>query len=160
MSAKENAWKAMEGKWGYGVGVSLLFSLLTLVPGALQEILVNGENGISHVFWNTAVLFTAFLPSPYLGALVVFVFCSIILGLIAWAATLGLAACFFDVARNVPYSYKRLFTAFRSVNLFIKVCLMEFLVNVFTALWSLLLIIPGIMTLFSSIFRRTLTSFT
>ena len=149
MSAKIFAWNTMKGKWGYGVGVSLLFFLLTIVPGALQEILTNGDNGISNAFLNAAVRLMVFLPNPYLGALAIFAACSIVLGLVAWATTFGVAACFFDIANNTPHSYKRLFTAFRSAIYFVKVILIEFLVNLFTALWSLLLIVPGIMKYYS-----------
>ena len=120
---KESAWNAMSGKWGYGAGVVTLFFLiyaLLAVPGNLAK---EGS-----------------LLAMILGILVL---------ALTWGLSLGIAACFLDVASDAGCSYGRLFTAFRSVQYFFKVAVLEFLKSLFIALWSLLLIVPGIMKYYS-----------
>ena len=157
MSAKENAWKTMEGKWGYGVGVSLLFFLLGVaVPNILGSILpelatgpLSKEvNGLARIIAYIIKLFNEH-ANPYLIVVLLYIIMCFAIGLITWIFTFGFFACFFDVANNTPYSYKRLFTAFRSVKIFINVNLAGVFKWFLTTLWSLLLIVPGIMKYYS-----------
>ncbi|MBR6379178.1 MAG: DUF975 family protein [Fibrobacter sp.] len=157
MSAKENAWKTMEGKWGYGVGVSLLFFLLGVaVPNILGSILPELAIGPLSKEVNELARIIAYIiklfnehANPYLIAVLLYIIMCFAIGLITWIFTFGFFACFFDVARNLPYSYKRLFTAFRSARTFINVNLAGFFKWLLIALWSLLLVIPGIMKYYS-----------
>ena len=91
--------------------------------------------------WGTAVLlcliFTIVsgLPGaiPYIGAVI-----SIIL---AGPLTLGLVACFMKLVRNEPFSFEGLFDGFKN---FTPAFILTLLIAIFTFLWALLLIVPGI----------------
>ena len=157
MKVKEYAWNAMGGKWGYGVGVCLLFFILGVVvpcilEGIFQELaLVEFSKGSNEAGYFVAYILSLFdeHANPYLIILIpCLIFCTA-LGFITWIFTFGFSACFFDVANNTPHSYKRLFTAFRNVNYFINVNLTGFFKWLLIALWSLLLIVPGIMKYYS-----------
>lgn len=80
--------EAMRGKWGYGIIVWLLAMLLDTIF-SLPVYLANDE-GLFDDIWN--IVSTGF----------------------SWCMWFGIMACFLDIVRKQPKSYKRLFTAFRS----------------------------------------------
>lgn len=115
--------EALRGKWGYGVSLLLLALLLYLaptIPGRYIE-----ENTIPSHIW------------------------SIISAIYSWGLWIGYLACFVDIARKLPKKYTRLFTGFRSIKYLLKIALTCFLQGLFIVLWSLLLIVPGIIKIFS-----------
>ncbi len=91
--------------------------------------------------WGTALLLCLIfsiisgLPGviPYLG--------SIISLLIAGPLTLGLVGCFVRLVRNETFTFEGLFDGFKY---FKSALVLQLLVAIFTFLWSLLLIVPGI----------------
>lgn len=115
--------EALRGKWGYGIIVWLLALLLnTLI--SLPEYLVDDGNSFGDIW---SIISTAF----------------------SWCMWFGVMACFLDVVRKLPKSYKRLFTGFRSLKFFFKFVITEALQFFFLICWYLLLIVPGIIKYYS-----------
>ena len=91
--------------------------------------------------WGTALLLCliysiiAGLPGmiPYIGVVI-----SI---LISGPLMLGLVACFLKLVRSEPFSFEGLFDGFKN---FTPAFILMLLTGIFTFLWSLLLIVPGI----------------
>lgn len=115
--------EAMRGKWGYGVLLCLLALLLYLAP-ALPGLYIEENTALSYIW-------------------------SIINIIYSWGLWLGFLACFLDIVRKLPKNYARLFTGFRSIKYLLKIALTYFLQSLFIVLWSLLLIVPGIVKMFS-----------
>lgn len=61
--------------------------------------------------------------------------------LVSGALTLGLVSCFVKLVRNEPFQFENLFDGFRN---FLSALILQLLIGIFTLLWFLLLIIPGI----------------
>jgi uncharacterized membrane protein len=91
--------------------------------------------------WGTAILLCLIfsiicgLPGyiPYLGAII-----SILL---SGPLTLGLATCFLKLVRHEPFMFENLFDGFKK---FSSSVIAQLLITIFVFLWSLLLLIPGI----------------
>lgn len=115
--------EAMRGKWGYGIIVWLLAMLLDTLF-SLPVYLANDESLFGDI-WN--IFSTAF----------------------SWCIWFGVMACFLDVVRKLPNSYKRLFTGFRSLKFFFKFVITEALQFFFLICWYLLLIVPGVIKYYS-----------
>jgi uncharacterized membrane protein len=117
------AWNTMSGKWLKGVGAFAIYFLIFMaicIPGCFVR-----EKSVQECIWNVV---------------------SSLLNCVLW---FGIIAYFLDVARKVDLSYSRLFTGFRSVKYFFKVAVTIFVQYIFIVLWSLLLIVPGIMKNYS-----------
>ena len=115
--------EAMRGKWGYGIIVWLLAMLLDTIF-SLPVYLANDE-GLFDDIWN--IVSTGF----------------------SWCMWFGIMACFLDIVRKQPKSYKRLFTAFRSFEFFFKFLITEFFQTLFLICWTLLLFVPGLIKYYS-----------
>lgn len=91
--------------------------------------------------WGTAILlcviFSIICGSlsfiPYLGPIM-----SILL---SGPLTLGLAICFLKLVRHEPFMFENLFDGFKN---FSSSVIAQLLISIFVFLWSLLLIVPGI----------------
>ena len=91
--------------------------------------------------WGTALLLCLIfsiicgLPGyiPYFGP--------IISVLLSGPLTLGLATCFLKLVRHEPFMFENLFDGFKN---FSSAIISQLLITIFIFLWSLLLIIPGI----------------
>ena len=121
---KEFAWDAMKDKWGIGALIVFLNFIFTVVVPAIPEAFLE-EGSIGLLIWQ---LITVFTSAGFL---------------------FGFYACFLDNARKVPSSVARFFTAFRDFKFLLKVFATEFLQYFFLFWWTLLLIVPGIMKLYS-----------
>lgn len=115
--------EAMHGKWGYGVLICLLGLLLYIAP-SVPGLFIEDNTTLSYIW-------------------------SILSAIYSWGLWLGFLACFVDIARKLPNDYTRLFTGFRSIKYLLKIALTCFLQGLFIVLWSLLLIVPGIIKIFS-----------
>lgn len=120
---KAFALESMNGKWVYGIQVVALSAALCVVPEIPKYFM--DEHSAAYVLWH------------------------ILTGILVCAIPLGIATCFLDVARHSDYSCARVFAAFRSTRFFFKIVLMELLKSTIIALWSLLLIVPGILKYYS-----------
>ncbi|MBU3157258.1 DUF975 family protein [Clostridium estertheticum] len=70
----------------------------------------------------------------------------IILILLVGPITLGFVTCFLKIVRNEPFMFENLFDGF---NNFSSAVLAQLLITIFVFLWTLLLIIPGIIASYS-----------
>ncbi|RSD29457.1 DUF975 family protein [Mesobacillus subterraneus] len=126
---KKKALASLKGMWGIGVGLTfLVFLVTTIVPG-IAEVLASG--GFSTWVEQT--------ETPVLAD-VVNVFLSIVL------IPLTVASYWFYliIARWNDPKISQVFGVYKDMGLSLKVIGSSILVGIFTALWSLLLIIPGI----------------
>ena len=114
----------MKDKWGCGALIVFLSSLLTFIVPAIPA---------------------AFLEENSIPLLV----CNLVTTITTTGILFGFYVSFLDNARQKPLSTARLFTAFRDMNYFLKVIATEFLQYIFIFLWSLLLIVPGIIKIYS-----------
>lgn len=115
--------EAMRGQWGYGVVVCLLALVCYFAP--VFPSLYIDENSTLSTIWNIAET------------------------IYSWCLWFGFITCFLDVARKRPCDPPRLFSSFRSIKFIFKLTLLEVFTSIFIVLWSLLLIIPGIMKAYS-----------
>ena len=131
MKIRELKWEAkqaLKGKWGLAILFSILtFSINSFIP-LLMEILFSGGFNT----WSST-------DNPPAGA-----------QLVSWIFTIALSpviygyySVFLDMERSNSVAVKNLFQAF-DASIYFKVLGIYFLSTVYTILWSLLLIIPGI----------------
>lgn len=118
------AWKDMKGSWGT---LALIYFLYTIILGALGA--VNGLNALRIVFLS---IFS--------------IAASIAVLLLSGPLNLGLHISALDVSRKQPVSVGSLFEGFKS---FGDSLALYILTAIFTFLWSLLLIVPGIIKAYS-----------
>ncbi|MGG5254142.1 DUF975 family protein [Neobacillus sp. SM06] len=131
MKIREIKWEAkqaLKGKWGLAILFSILtFAINSFIP-LLMEILFSGGFNA----WSNS-------DNPPAGA-----------QLVSWIFTIALSpviygyySVFLDMERSNPVSVKKLFHAF-DASIYFKVLGIYFLSTLYTILWSLLLLIPGI----------------
>lgn len=137
---KENAKKSLQGKWGQAI-------LLLIIFGIINSIVM----GITFI-GNTASLSDAatvssILDGTYNGTMGIGFYISGILSILVSAfLTLGSVSFFLKVSRNEEVTFKELFNKTGLWLLYIGVTIMT---SIFIGLWSLLLIIPGIIASYS-----------
>lgn len=118
------AWKDMKGSWGT---LALIYFLYTIILGALAA--VNGLNALRIVFLS-----------------VLSIAASVAVLLLSGPFNLGIHISALDVSRKQPVSVGSLFEGFKS---FGDSLALHILNAIFTFLWSLLLVIPGIIKAYS-----------
>lgn len=118
------AWKDMKGSWGT---LALIYFLYTIILGALAA--VNGLNALRIVFLS-----------------ILSIVASVAVLLLSGPFNLGIHISALDVSRKQPVSVGSLFEGFKS---FGDSLALYILTAIFTFLWSLLLIIPGIIKMYS-----------
>lgn len=118
------AWKDMKGSWGT---LALIYFLYTIILGALGA--VNGLNALRIVFLS-----------------ILSIAASVAVLLLSGPFNLGIHISALDVSRKQPVSVGSLFEGFKS---FGDSLALYILTAIFTFLWSLLLIIPGIIKMYS-----------
>lgn len=122
---KENAKKSLKGKWGESVKIILInfgiYFLFGFILGIIESIFNINEElcGILENILN--IVIGSFL-------------------------TLGLISYFAKIARGETPKYDELFS---KTNMFKSMFLITILISIYTTLWSLLLIIPGIIAAIS-----------
>lgn len=114
----------MRGKWDKAALVTFLFSIIYGITDVPNLFISFGNNGEPHwgSLW-TIILYIAILP-------------------LMW----GLVVYFLYFVRNEYLGMERLFDGYRA---FKRIMLTKLLVAVYTFLWALLLIIPGIIKIYS-----------
>ncbi|PWM51205.1 MAG: hypothetical protein DBX60_07385 [Bacillota bacterium] len=118
------AWKDMKGSWGT---LALIYFLYTIILGALAA--VNGLNALRIVFLS-----------------VLSIAASVAVLLLSGPFNLGIHISALDVSRKQPVSVGSLFEGFRSFGDSLALYILN---GIFIFLWSLLLIIPGIIKTYS-----------
>lgn len=106
---RETAREKMQGNWGSGVLLCLVFMVVSGISSALSRLI------------------------PVLGV--------VVNAIIAGPLLLGWIACFVRLIREEPFQLENLFDGFSR---FLTAFLTQLRIAIFTMLWTLLLIIPGI----------------
>lgn len=117
---KERAKESLKGNWGESIKVYGIYLLICFGVGLLEGIV----GGVLNFSEQTASLVSD-ITTIILSAMF----------------TLGLASFYLKIARNQDVNYKELFS---KTNMFLVTLVTIFLVAIYTTLWTLLLIIPGI----------------
>lgn len=118
------AWKDMKGSWGT---LALIYFLYTIILGALAA--VNGLNALRIVFLS-----------------VLSIAASVAVLLLSGPFNLGIHISALDVSRKQPVSVGSLFEGFKSFGDSLALYILN---AIFIFLWSLLLVIPGIIKMYS-----------
>lgn len=118
------AWKDMKGSWGT---LALIYFLYTIILGALGA--VNGLNALRIVFLS-----------------VLSIAASVAVLLLSGPFNLGIHISALDVSRKQPVSVGSLFEGFKSFGDSLTLYILN---AIFIFLWSLLLVIPGIIKMYS-----------
>ena len=122
---KENARKSLQGKYGQAITMIIVLGVIT---GAASDIPV------------------IFKPDSELTASIISSVCTIISAVLSSFFILGSVSFYLKISRNEEVTWKELFS---KTNLWLVCLLSTILVNIFVGLWSLLLIIPGIIAAYS-----------
>ena len=128
-SLRREARKALKGKWGSAVLLILVYALVTMVVPFGVEVVFSGG-------WE-AWLYQETVPA---SASIVSMFVSFAL----IPLSVVLYWVFLDAYRNEPIRIAPLFTVYQNGKLTLKLIGTSLLFGLFVFLWSLLLIIPGI----------------
>ena len=132
---KENAKKSLQGKYGQAILVLVIFGLISLAATSV------GLIGNGDILKDPEAL-SNFLSGEGEFNSILFPIISSILNLLVSAfLALGSVSFFLKVSRNEKVTYKELFS---KTNLWLLYIGVAFMTALFIGLWSLLLIIPGI----------------
>lgn len=123
IGCKQYAWGAMAGNWRCGAMVLVMCLLLGVLLAAPLFVLEEGTG--LYIAWDW------------------------ISTMLCWVVSLGMVANFLDIARGKKPGLARIFVGFQSVGFFFRYLGMEILRVIFVFLWSLLLIVPGLMKMYS-----------
>lgn len=143
---REKARQVLSGKWGLAVGTGFVASLMGASTTAL-----NGSGGGDSIA--DAVDYSQY--SSEVAFVVAIIMLVVALVALAWAvvqlilggaATLGYAKFNLNLIDGTNPQFSDLFSQF---NYFGQAFLLQLLRSIFTALWSLLLVIPGIIAAYS-----------
>ena len=122
---KQQAKSLIKGKIGILFVVLLVFYVVTFAITLIPSFLSASENGLVATIGTILTFVAAFASAPL---------------------SVGLLLVYLDVAKGESVAVKRLFDGF---SYFVKAVILMILVGVFTFLWSLLFIVPGIIKSFS-----------
>ena len=122
---KENARKSLQGKYGQAITMIIVLGVITGVASVIPVI---------------------FKPDSELTASIISSVCTIISAVLSSFFILGSVSFYLKISRNEEVTWKELFS---KTNLWLVCLLSTILVNIFVGLWSLLLIIPGIIAAYS-----------
>lgn len=111
---REDAWSALEGNWTFACIVSVLYGITAIIVQVPF-----GDSAASCLL-------------------------SICLSVLQSVLVIGFCACFLDIVRKKSKSCSRIFLAYASLRFFGKTFWTSLLAGIFIFLWSLLLVVPGI----------------
>ena len=125
---KQTAWNKLSGKWAPAC-LGFILYVIILIAVDIPSIFI--EQG------TTAYALYQAIWGP-------------IVWLFTWIMGIGIIAFYYDIVCNKVPVYKRLFTGFTNGFIYaINVFCTQLLLTIFVCLWTLLLIVPGIMKAFS-----------
>lgn len=120
---RESAWEHKRGQWGLLAGIWFVYAVIVGAIGSLSA---------------TSII-------PVIGSIIVFV-SSVAVLLISGPFMLGLSTASLEVSEGKHTSFNKLFSGFKQFGAAFPLMI---LISIFTFLWSLLLIIPGIIKAYS-----------
>lgn len=120
---RESAWEHKRGQWGLLAGIWFVYAVIVGAIGSLSA---------------TSII-------PVIGSIIVFV-SSVAVLLISGPFMLGLSKASLEVSEGKHTSFNKLFSGFKQFGTAFPLMI---LISIFTFLWSLLLIIPGIIKAYS-----------
>ncbi|WP_416828110.1 DUF975 family protein [Ectobacillus polymachus] len=136
---KQRARSSLSGRWWFSAGIMLLFGILTVVGGYIVAIVESIP---------TAFLMNAIYEDGTIGLYFIIILLYIVLVVadlfISGIFSLGLNKVFLLIARGNGGKVDDLFAYFAGWKRMVQAFKVTFFVSLYTALWSLLLIIPGI----------------
>lgn len=135
---KKQALASLKGKWGYAVGSTFLFSVLTTIA---SYILFAIFLVLSWPFQNA--------DSQTFPLIVLYILYVIAILYVSSIFALGIISIYLGIAKGESASVSDLFTYFRGWKKTTRAFSVTFFLSLYTLLWSLLLIIPGIIKSFS-----------
>ncbi len=135
---KENAKKSLKGKYGDIIVMFIIVALISALAGALGAGLDNLLNLSKHEIVDLG--FTTFTYTT--TGLFTSLFALIVTGILGF----GIIEYFLNISRNKEVNWKDIFNR---KDMFVFYLILSLLVGLFTFLWSLLFIIPGIIAALS-----------
>ena len=117
---KQDAKKSLRGNYGSAILVLLVLGILTGIPAVLPEIFKNSSNETQAIVSIVAMLLALLITALF---------------------TLGAVSFFLKISRNKKVGFGELFS---KTNLWVSCIVAIVMMGIFTSLWTLLLIIPGI----------------
>ncbi len=132
---KENAKQSLKGKWGQAILVLIIFGAITLAVTSISLI------GNASILTNPEALSSLFDKSGNINFGLSQAISVLLNVFVTSFLTLGSVSFFLKVSRNEEVTFKELFSKTKLWLLYIGVSIMT---SIFIGLWSLLLIIPGI----------------
>lgn len=120
---RESAWEHKRGQWGLLAGIWFVYAVIVGAIGSLSA---------------TAII-------PVIGSIIVFV-SSVAVLLISGPFMLGLSTASLEVSEGKHTSFNKLFSGFKQFGTAFPLMI---LISIFTFLWSLLFVIPGIIKAYS-----------
>ncbi len=132
---KEKAKESLKGQWGQAIAVLIIFGVISLLATGVSFI------GNISALTNPEIVSSVLEGSYkfYLG--IPQVISAVLTVLVSAFLSLGSVSYFLKISRNEKATYKELFSKTNLWLLYIGVSIMT---SIFIGLWSLLLIIPGI----------------
>jgi len=135
---KENAKKSLKGKYG---DIILMFIVVAVISAIVALIGTALDNGLGLIKKSEVVIFGVTTTYSTTG-----LFTSIFSLLITCVLGFGIVEYFLNISRNKTVSWKDIFN---KKELFLFYLGLSIVIGVFTFLWSLLFIIPGIIAAIS-----------
>ena len=132
---KENAKKSLKGNWGQAILVMIIMGVITSLVTSIALI---GNKAVISNPENLSQFLDDFNSFAFGAPQIIATILSIIVGA---CLTLGSVSYYLKVSRNEEVTFKELFSKAHLGLLYIGVSIMT---SIFIGLWSLLLIIPGI----------------
>ena len=126
----------LSGHWGTALLLCLIYGIIiSIICGILNRFLP-GYQSFSSVMTNgtdtTASTYHSF-------------FSTILYSIVAAPFVLGLVSCFINLVRDEPFRIEGLFDGFKNLS---SALILNLLMLIFTTLWALLLVIPGIIAFY------------
>lgn len=129
---KRKARGQLKGKWGTALLLCLINAIIIGIIGGILGRLLPGYRDIATLIANGGNP-TGSLGHNYLT--------SITSNILVAPLTLGLISCFMKLIRDEPFRIEGLFDGFKNLA---SAIILKLLMLIFTCLWTLLLIVPGI----------------
>lgn len=145
---REQAREMLKGNWGKAVAVCLLGSLLgadVVRVGTVNRRVNYVERNLEDMYRKMDISVFRMLLIVVIAAASVILIYSIIIYIIGGAVELGMITFFIRLYRREPVSVSDLFSQFHS---FGKALGLRITTTVLVSLWTLLLVIPGIIAVF------------
>lgn len=137
---KQNAKNALKGKWGSAILVTIIFVLITIAAAIISRLIINFV-GIGTLIMSRNI---EIFPLVYLGASVI---TSILELCIISPMTIGLFSYFLNLSEDNKPTVETIFDGFKKS--FSNSVVMNILITIYTFLWTLLFIIPGVIKAYS-----------